>query len=76
MVQKVKQATNDTVVFSKRLGGMVFALSLFGLGVYANSQAHTQHMNRVYAAVLVFAGALNVVAGAVVLYRVLMHKES
>lgn len=75
MVKQVKKATSDTVVFSKRLAGVVVALSLFSFGLYGIYLGHEKTSLAVCSAALMFSGALNVVVSTVVLYRVLMNKE-
>lgn len=74
MVKEVKQAGSEAKLFSLRLAGMTVALSLAGLGVYAISIGRSRAL-QVSAVALTFAGVINIVAGAVVLYRVLMQKE-
>lgn len=75
MVKEVKQARSNAVEFSKHLGGVVVALSLLSLGAFAAYEGRYKTKLTICAAALLFAGAINVIVGGVVLYRVLMHKE-
>lgn len=76
MVEKVKKTSNEAWQFIKTLCGVVVAFSLLGLGVYSAYIGHSKTHLMIYALALQFAGLVNIVAGAVVLYRVLLHKEA
>lgn len=75
-VKEVKQAKSNAVAFTKHLSGTIVALSLLGLGGYAAYLGHYKTQLRIGTIALLFAGAINAIVGCVVLYRVLMHRES
>jgi len=76
MVKQAKKAKSEAVVFTKRLSGVTFSLTLMGLGLYAFYLGRTNNTTDLYAAALIFAGTVNICAGAISLYRVLMLKEN
>lgn len=75
MVKEVKQAKSNAVEFSKHLAGTLVALSLLSLGAYAVWDGRYKTKLAIGSVALLFAGAVNVIVGCVILYRVLMHKE-
>lgn len=76
MVKEIKQKTSETVEFAKRLSGITVALSLLGLGIYAITLAHNHRHVVAISFALSISGAINVIAGAITLYKVLMRKEA
>lgn len=75
MVKQVKKAKSNTVIFTKRLSGVTFSLTLTGLGLYAFYVGRNKQETILYSAALIFAGTVNMCAGAISIYRVLMLKE-
>lgn len=73
MIQKAKEVKSNTVEFSKKLAGMIVAVSLLALGAYAVYLGHFKTHEAVYTIALLFAGAINMLVGLCALYKALMH---
>ncbi len=76
MVKEVKKSASNSVEFTKHLSGVAVALSLLSLGGYAAYLGRYKTQLAISTVALLFAGAVNVIVGCVVLYRVLMRKEA